>query len=192
MAFGKSAPPEMAVPDSYPPPLIFIMWGLFFHPFSAIVGFHITKMYVPSKLLRGIFAFFSVCTIMNHVYHWPFVHLGVSLQVQEHVFFTGLALGVVPALFCTCRCFFLALPRKRALLLTVLNIFFTIFWGTVTQKAFGLPDEQPIVVGTPQYNEAYGWKAPGQHFATEIMIFSVTVFTYFQMAPFLGDKAHKA
>ena len=179
-------------PAPFAPPGLFVMWGLFFHPFSAIVGFHITKMYVPSKLLRGIFAFFSVCTIMNHVYHWPFVHLGISLQVQEHVFFTGLALGVVPSLFCSCRCFFLALPRKRAWLLTVLNILVVTVWPNLTKAGFGLPDEQPIaVLGTPEYNEVQGWRAPAQHFATEVGITLVTLYTYTQMAPVIGDKTHE-
>ena len=105
---------------------------------------------------------------------------------------SGLVLGVLPSLFCSCRCFFLALPRKRAWLLTVLNILVVTVWPNLTKAGFGLPDEQPIaVLGTPEYNEVQGWRAPAQHFATEVGITLVTLYTYTQMAPVIGDKTHE-
>merc|ERR1719506_1110447 len=99
-----------------------------------------------------MFAFFSVLCILNHVYHLPAM-FGISLELislelMDNLFLTGPVLGVLPSLFCNCRCFFLALPRKRALFLTVSNIFVAFVWQAVTKAAFevlfGLPKEQPI------------------------------------------------
>ena len=184
-------------PAPFAPPGLFVMWGLFFHPFSAVVGYRMTtKMPVigagaGASLVRVAFAVLSLCTILNHVYHFGAM-LGVSLELQDNLFLSGLVLGVLPSLFCSCRCFFLALPRKRAWLLTVLNILVVTVWPNLTKAGFGLPDEQPIaVLGTPEYNEVQGWRAPAQHFATEVGITLVTLYTYTQMAPVIRDKAHE-
>ena len=177
----------MAAP--FAPPLPFVMWGLFFHPFSAALGFRMTTN-IPVAV-RFIFAFFSLLTILNHVYHLGAM-LGISLELQDTLFLSGLALGVVPSLACLCRNFFLELPRNKAVLLTSLNIFILIIWPNLTKAAFGLPSEQPIaVLGTPEYNKAQGWRAPAQHFATELGITLVTLFTFMQMAPVLNNKADK-
>jgi len=192
---AKEAPPP---PPPFAPPVLFVMWGLFFHPFSAVLGFRMTKQMpvvgagASASLLRVVFAFFSLCTVLNHVYHLGAM-LGLSLEFQDSLFLAGLAFGVLPSLFCSCRCFFLALPRKRALLLTILNIFIITVWPNLTKAGFGLPAEQPIaVLGAPEYNKVQGWRAPAQHFATEIGITLVTLFTYMQMAPVIGNKAHMA
>ena len=188
----------MPPPGPFAPPLPFILWGCFFHPFSATLSFLMTTTIpfagagVAALVVRVAFAFFSICTILNHVYHL-FAMLGISLEVQDNLFLSGVVFGVLPSLICLCRCFFLALPRKRAMLLTALNVFIVTVWPNITKAAFGLPDEQPIaVLGAPEYNQVQGWRAPAQHFATEIGITLVYLITYAQMAPVLGDKARKA
>ena len=196
--FGRAPATPMPPPGPFAPPLAFIAWGLFFHPFSAILSFQMTTK-IPfvgagsgALVVRIAFAILSICTILNHVYHL-LAMLGVSLEVQDNLFLSGLVFGILPSLFCLCRCFFHALPRKRAMLLTALNVFIVTVWPNLTKAAFGLPAEQPIaVLGTPEYNQVQGWRAPAQHFATEIGITTVYLITYAQMAPVLGDKARKA
>ena len=111
--------------------------------------------------------------------------------MQDTLFISGVALGVLPSLICVSRCFFLELPRKQAVLLTVLNVFIVTVWPVLTKNAFGLPEEQPTsVLGIPEYIEAQGWKAPTQHLATELGIISVTIGSYLAMKPAI--KAKKA
>ena len=181
------------MPELFAPPLWFVAWGVFFHTFSAVVGFRMTTK-IPfcsgavALLVRVCFSLATFSTVLNHVYHL----LGLSLEVQETVFLSGLAV-LLPSQFCMCRCFFFAVPRNRALLLTVLNIAAITIWPNVTKAAFDLRGDQPFVLGTPEYFEAQGWRAPAQHFATELGIVLVNIFTYMQMmAAVPSDKAHKA
>ena len=115
------------------PPLWNVAWGLFFHPTSATLSFLMTTS-VPfagsgttASFLKLAFACLSVCAVLNHVYHL-LVPLGISLEVQDTLFISGVALGVLPSLICVSRCFFLELPRKQAVLLTVLNVFIVTVW----------------------------------------------------------------
>ena len=178
------------------PPLWNVAWGLFFHPTSATLSFLMTTS-VPfagsgttASFVKLAFACLSVCAVLNHVYHL-LVPLGISLEVQDTMFISGVALGVLPSLICVSRCFFLELPRKQAVLLTVLNVFIVTVWPVLTKNAFGLPEEQPTsVLGIPEYIDAQGWKAPTQHLATELGIISVTIGSYLAMAPAI--KAKKA
>lgn len=63
-----------------------LIWGLFFRPFSAFIGFRITTT-IPfagvgtvAVLVRIAFAAFTLCTILNHVYHLVAM-LGISLEL---------------------------------------------------------------------------------------------------------------
>ena len=189
----------MPPPGPFPAPLALVLWGCFFHPFQAVLGFHMTTK-IPflgagtgaSLLVRFAFAVLSVCTILNHVYHL-LAMLGVSLEVQDNLFLSGVVFGVLPSLFCMCRCFFLALPRKQAVLLTALNIFTGAIWPVLVKAGSGLPDEQPVsVLGTPEFMQEHGWRFVAQHIVVEIGITTGILITYAQMAPVLGDKARKA
>lgn len=180
----KPAPaPE---PELFAPPLWFVAWGMFFHTFGALVDFRLNKK-VP-LLVRIIFSAATFSSMLNHVYHL----VPLSLEVQETVFLS--ATGVVLlSLGCKCRgFFFLELPRKRAQLLTALNVGSILIWPNVTKAAFGLDGDQPFVLGTPEYFEARGWPAPAQHFATEVGITLASLYTYKQVVPLLSGKAHTA
>ena len=182
-------------PEPFAPPLFFVAWGFFFHPFAAFLGYRMTTS-IPfvgtgaaATMVRVVFFVGSLCTILNHVYHL-LARLGVSLEVQDVAFLSGLVM-LLPNILCLCRCFFLELSRKQALLLTALNIFSVTAWPPLTKTAFGLPSEQPAnVIGTPEYFRAQRF-APAQHFTVELGITLVYLVTYSQMAPVLS-KARKA
>ena len=177
----------------FAPPLWFIAWGVLFHTTGAILGFRVTTK-VPfvgdgalSVLVRIIFSIATFSTILNHVYHL----VGIPLEVQENIFLAGITV-LLPSQICMWRCLFLELPRNRAILWTVLNIFAIVIWPNITKAAYGLDGDQPFVLGTPEYFKERGWSAPAQHFTTEIVIILVNVFTYLQMTSARSEKAHKA
>ena len=181
--WDKPAPaPE---PELFAPPLWFIAWGIFFHTFGAVVDFHLNAK-VP-LLVRILFSVATFSTMLNHVYHL----VPLPLEVQETAFVSATGV-IVLSLCCKCRGFFLELSRKQAQLLTALNLAVLLIWPNVTKAAFGLDGDQPFVLGTPEYYEARGWPAPAQHFATEVGITFVNLYTYMQMMPVLSGKAHKA
>lgn len=138
-------------------------------------------------LVRAIFSLATFSTMLNHVYHL----VGISLEVQETIFLTGVTILLL-AQICMCRCFFLELPRNRAILWTVLNLFVIIIWPVMTKAAYGLPPSPPFVLGTPEYFQERGWSAPAEHFTVEIVIMLVNIFTYLQMASVRSEKAHSA
>ena len=177
----------------FAPPLWFIAWGVLFHTTGAILGFHVTTK-VPfigdgamSVFVRVIFSLATFSTVLNHVYHL----VGISLEMQENIFLAGLTV-LLPSQICMCRCLFLELPRNRAILWTVLNIFAITVWPNITKAAYGLDGDQPFVRGTPEYFKERGWSAPAQHFTTEIVIMLVNVFTYLQMTSVRSEKARQA
>ena len=187
----------MSHPEFVAPPLPFVAWGVLFHTLGACLGFRVTTS-VPllgagtaAVLVRLLFSLATFITMLNHVYHLVGM-LGVSLEVQEKVFISGV-LVLLPSQYCMCRCFFLALPRKQAVLLTALNIFTGAIWPVLVKAGSGLPDEQPVsVLGTPEFMQEHGWRFVAQHIATEVGITIVTIITYLQMAPVLAGKTHKA
>ena len=195
---GRAPAAPMPPPGPFPAPLPLVVWGCFFHPFSSYLSYRMTTK-IPfvgegtgALIVRIVFAILSLFTILNHVYHL-LAMVGISLEVQDNLFLGGLVFGILPSLFCLCRCFFLALPRKQALLLTALNISVITVWPGVCKAASGLPSEQPTsVLGSPEFLEAHGWRFVAQHIATEIGITTGYLITYMQMAPVLGDKAHTA
>ena len=195
---GRAPAAPLPPPGPFPAPLPLVLWGCFFHPFSAYLSYRMTTK-IPfvgagtgALIMRIVFAILSIFPILNHVYHLVAM-LGISLEVQDNLFLGGLVFGVVPSLYCLCRCFFLALPRKQALLLTVLNISAPTVWPVICMAASGLPSEQPSsVLGTPEFLEAHGMRFVAQHIAVEIGITIGYLITYKQFAPFIGDKAHTA
>ena len=157
---------------------------MLFRTFGAFADFRLN-----AKVPCSWHIFFSVATfstMLNHVYHL----VPLSLKVQETVFLSITSV-IVLSLGCKCRSFFLELPRKRAQLLTLSTSL--LIWPNVTKEAFGLDGDQPFVLGMSEHNKARGWPAPAQHFATEMGITLVTLYTYMQVVPVLSSgKAPKA
>ncbi|GMH78936.1 hypothetical protein TrST_g6138 [Triparma strigata] len=66
-------------------------------------------------------------------------------------------------------------------------------FADILERVRGVDGDQPFVLGMPEHNKARGWPAPAQHFATEVGITLVTLYTYMQVVPVLSSgKAHEA
>ena len=63
--------------------------------------------------------------------------------MQENIFLAGLTV-LLPSQICMCRCFFLELPRHRAIFWTVLNIFVITIWPNITKAAYGWTATNPL------------------------------------------------